>query len=86
MAERDYIDELELRVALASSEERARHELSGVLKTVKDDLRRDIKLYCGVGILGGNALAAVIATQLTPTPAANAARGGLRAIQLVLGL
>ena len=76
------IDELELKVAVTAAEATARHELAEAIKTVKDDLRRDIKLYVGLGVLGGNAVAAFVMAKFgaSPTEAPSAAVDTVRTL------
>lgn len=80
MAEHDPVDKLELEVAIGASQERTRHEYGAALDRVKDDLRRDIKLYVGLGVAAGNALAAIIAAKLGPSEAASTAARAVRSI------
>ena len=43
-----------------------REELHTVLREFKDDVRHDIKLYVGLGVAGGNAIAAILIAKLSP--------------------
>lgn len=76
--ERTPVDELELKVAIAASEERQRHDVKETLTEFKQDVRRDLRLYVGLGVACGNAVAAVAIQMLGPSnsipSAAHAAR------------
>lgn len=77
------VDELRLRVALEDADDRGRHELSEAIKSVRDDLRRDIKLYVGLGVACGNGIAAVVISRIGPgSSVPNAAH----AVRHLLGL
>jgi hypothetical protein len=62
----DPVDQLELQVAVAASEERSRHAWERDIEHVLADVRRDIKLYTGLGVLAGNAVAAVVISKFGP--------------------
>lgn len=83
MAERDPIDELELKVAIAASEERARHEVGQLLRELKDDIGARIRLWCGLGILSGNVVAAYVSAKVG---AGEVPAVALRAVRSVLPL
>jgi hypothetical protein len=74
----DPVDQLEMRVAIASSEERQRKEFDDRLRSWRDELRRDIRLYVGLGVMGGNAIAAVVIAKVGPAQPAASAVGAVR--------
>jgi hypothetical protein len=80
----DSINDLELRVALGASEERQRHEVALALKEFKDDVRRDIRLYVGLGVACGNAVAAYVIAKWGPST--NTVPAAARAVRHFVGL
>jgi len=86
------VTELQMQQALEARESAAREREGDVadifqatISEAKSDLRRDIKLYCLLGVMGGNAIAAVISAKLGPGPA-DTVRTTLSGARLLLGL
>ena len=57
-----------------------REVLDEVVESAKSDLRRDIKVYCALGVMGGNVVASVVLAKLSTTQPAQTVTMAARAL------